>query len=354
MSTQIESKRRASFNSLKENYVDYKVSQGYHITFIEKDDLLATEGSKIKKQMGQDQLDKEVSEILTSDPIDQTTFIRISQARKNSQPISEKYGFSHLKARIEFNYRSQATPEIIIHSLDRGFNKIIFYENILRCAQVDKVIGTNIDSHMFPKEIIELHKKKINEEQPDVVSIDDEITQTVLWCEILKVVPFFVQGKFDPTIEIKQSDLNDFVEVVQKFKNVLSTYRFPVRSDFKKLPMKTLGELLKPIGLSLEQTRRDQSGGVTTYLYKVDEVKLEFMMGIVDRRQKWKAEDYILMYWSNVHNRHGFTSPIYRLNPDGKDGDEWDVVMKEDLEERFREGRKAKGESSLFERLANE
>ncbi|NBS77928.1 MAG: hypothetical protein EBT28_11125, partial [Betaproteobacteria bacterium] len=61
-------------------------------------------------------------------------------------------------------------------------------------------------------------------------------------------------------------------------------------------------ELLKPIGLALEKSRRDQSGGVTTYLYKIDEVKLEFMMGIVDRRQKWKVEDYILMYWSDVHN----------------------------------------------------
>jgi hypothetical protein len=118
--------------------------------------------------------------------------------------------------------------------------------------------------------------------------------------------------------------------------------------------MKTLGELLKPIGFALRKSRRDQSGGVTTNHYKVDEAKLEFMMGIVDRRQKWNVEDYILMYWSVVHNRHGFTTPIYRPNPDGKDGDEWDVVMKEDLEERFREGRKAKGESSLFERLANE
>ena len=38
--------------------------------------------------------------------------------------------------------------------------------------------------------------------------------------------------------------------------------------------MKTLGELLKPIGLALRKSRRDQSGGVTTNHYKVDEAKL--------------------------------------------------------------------------------
>ena len=55
--------------------------------------------------------------------------------------------------------------------------------------------------------------------------------------------------------------------------------------------MKTLGELLKPIGLALRKSRRDQSGGVTTYHYKVDEVKLEFMMGIVNRRKTWSADE---------------------------------------------------------------
>ena len=354
MSTQIESKRRASFNSLKENYVNYKVSQGYHITLMEKDEQLATEGSKIKKQMGQEQLNKEICEILTSDPIDQTTFIRISQAQKNSQSISEKDGFSHLKARIEFNYRSDVTPEIITHSLDRGFNKIIFFENILRCAQVDAGSGENFESTIMPKEVMALLKKKIIEEHPDVLSIEDELTQTVLWYEIIKTVPFFVQGKFDPSIEINQSDLNDFVEVVKKFINVLSTYKFPVRSDFKKFPMKTLGELLKPIGLALRKSRRDQSGGVTTNHYKVDEAKLEFMNGIVNRRKNWSVDEYIPVYWKEVHNRHGFTSPIYIRNPNGMGVDEWDIEMREDLEKRFRDGKEARSEGSLLERLANE
>ena len=34
--------------------------------------------------------------------------------------------------------------------------------------------------------------------------------------------------------------------------------------------------------------------------------------------------------------------------------DEWDVEMREDLEKRFREGKEARGEGSLLERLANE
>ena len=135
-----------------------------------------------------------MSEILTSDPIDQTTFIRISQARKNSQPVSEKDGFSHLKARIEFNYRSDVTPEIITHSLDRGINKIIFFENILRCAQIDVGSGENLESTIMPKEVMALLKKKIIEEHPDVLSIEDELTQTVLWYEITETVPCFVQG----------------------------------------------------------------------------------------------------------------------------------------------------------------
>ena len=118
--------------------------------------------------------------------------------------------------------------------------------------------------------------------------------------------------------------------------------------------MKTLGELLKPIGLALRKSRRDQSGGVTTNHYKVDEAKLEFMIEIVNRRKNWSVDEYIPLYWKEVHNRHGFTSPIYIRNSNGMGVDEWDVEMREDLEKRFREGNKARGEGSLLERLANE
>ena len=78
------------------------------------------------------------------------------------------------------------------------------------------------------------------------------------------------------------------------------------------------------------------------------------MMGIVNRRKNWSADEYIPVYWKEVHNRHGFTSPIYIRNPNGMGVDEWDVEMREDLEKRFREGKEAKGEGSLLERLANE
>ena len=118
--------------------------------------------------------------------------------------------------------------------------------------------------------------------------------------------------------------------------------------------MKTLGELLKPIGLALRKSRRDQSGGVTTNHYKVDEAKLEFMMGIVNRRKNWSVDEYIPVYWKEVHNRHGFTSPIYERISNGTGVDEWVIVPEQDLEKYFRNRREAKGEGSLLERLANE
>jgi hypothetical protein len=353
MSTSIESKRRASFNDLKENFRRYKEEQGYRVIEIEKNKDLAKLGKEIKNKSTDNERQQRVEVILTAKPIDQRKFIAIKQALKNLQVVSASDRLSYKKSSIEFIYRREANEQIIADYLDHRVRCIFVLEELLffsATADADSASSKDMIKELKISDI----RQKINQQHPEVISIQSIEVLAVLLLDILSETPLFSGGKFDSDKLFKKSDFDQFVAAVKQYKNVLSTYKIPVRSDIAHNPIRFLGELLRLVGLKTEKHSRDQSGQQTDYLYQLEKSSFNFMMEIIERRKSLPPDDYIKTYWKAVHQRQGFTTPIYVCSPNDWGFDEWEILMDEDLEEIFKNRKAGRSSDSWFKVLANE
>lgn len=185
--------------------------------------------------------------------------------------------------------------------------------------------------------------QKIEDLHPEVLSIKNIEVFSVLLYQIFASNPIFDGKRFDPDKLFKKSEFDQFIQIAKKYKNLLATYLIAVRADIVDNPIRFSGELLKLIGLKFSKHSRDQSGGKTDYFYQLDRDRFDFMMGIIDRRKALPVDDYIPTYWKAIHQRHGFTTPIYVRSLNDWGADDWEMLMDQDLEEIFnrRKGRKS-------------
>ena len=69
--------------------------------------------------------------------------------------------------------------------------------------------------------------------------------------------------------------------------------------------------MLRTIDLKLVTARTDQKNKIKKYIYTIDKVMLGVVNEIIDRRKVHTDKEYSLIYWKNVHEQNGYTTPLY-------------------------------------------
>jgi hypothetical protein len=107
-----------------------------------------------------------------------------------------------------------------------------------------------------------------------------------------------------------------FVKFVNAHKAAIETQLCPVRGDYKTKPVKQLGEFLKLIALKTVKSGTDQTNNDKKYLYRLDDVMIEFNDEVINRRRINTNDEYTTIYWKQIHNANNFDTPIYQLARD--------------------------------------
>jgi len=286
----ILSTQRESKNNLKNNFIEHKVAQGWAPKLMpSKDDIkLGSDFIRLGKELEEKQYE---DRLLQSTPIDHNEFNRIDSILQDDdgERISSSEFHSLQRMKMEIFYCRQIDASMItlddrwaLRKQYRAYKKFIEYEFIGKFASSSRGIP------------IGQIKKRLS------IRPDDDSVLYLLY-GLLSTTQFFVNKKFDLTIEFCNDDLTVFAKTCIKLKSVIETQmRIAVRSDVLHKANSQLGQLLKIIGLKTIKTRAAKINGTKIYFYKLDESSLTLMNDLL------LLEDQRQNQWGLINARYGF------------------------------------------------
>ena len=294
----VVSNQRKSKNELKNNFIRYKVENGWNIKNVTDKDLSSAgvEFSEIGSRL---ELEKYIQLLLTSQPISKEDYNDIRFKMDRGETISEDAAWSMRRMRIELFFRAPISTENIIE-FDRGklSDKWWLFSKTL-----------DIEAKRFwskSQSTMDIDKAKLQ-----LRTMKDSESGGFLLSDLLATTTFFDGNKFDTEIEFTSTDLTTFIKKTKTLKPYLETQLGDVniRKDIDKKPIQQLGVFLDLIGLQVFvcRTQRTQTGG-KTYHYKLDLPSLTKMMDLNDLKND------PIDPWIEIHARYGF--PMFYRSED--------------------------------------
>lgn len=146
MGSLILSQQRASMNSLRASYIEYKEQQGFEISYVSKDLASSGRGKAIDDQGRIAALQQRVDAIMNSEPIDQALFIQVSESVDLSKPVEERLLRAYERHQIEFFNRRDLCEEDVSAFLDGRHEKVRLLERLLMLHSTDENSDPTIPS----------------------------------------------------------------------------------------------------------------------------------------------------------------------------------------------------------------
>jgi hypothetical protein len=331
MGSLILSQQRASMNLLRTNFVEYKRRQGVEVVIVAKNETSRKSGKAVDDQGMLISLQKRVAAILDAEPIDQRTFIEISELIRNSKSVEENLLRSYERHRIEFFNRGDISEEDVSSYVDGRHGKVRLLESLLTLHAMPEETdqgAPSIDQMRRDRVLDWLKTRDLK------LKIDQPIDlRAYVWGEIFATTPIFREGRFTGD-EFASSDLAQMIEVVDTYRWVFDTFLIKLRGDLRSNPVRFLGDRLREVGLELINHKNDQAGGKKIYYYKLGEqtwfktvsssspkvaarVGQRGILQIIEDRRHHPSSSYIPQYWTKVHAENGFNSQVYERVLDG-------------------------------------
>ncbi len=262
--------RRASINSLRNNFIEYKRRQGVVLTPIATDAEQTLDGASLS-EWGRTLSDEAFRQsVLTADPI---TFVQYKQI---NQKIKEKPDEVTLRERkaiyrhsLEWFYLEPVSRDLLEIDDRRMFRKKMnrFYR--LTHPTILTKLSKVANAAMSAAGLQGLSIRRIGD------------SDLYLLKYLFNLCPFVHKGQFFSTMEFSSHDLQNFAMQCKKLKQVIEgQLDLVVRSDIERKPVSQLKQFLRYVGLDLVKVRAAVHKGEKTYLYKLDSEALEVAVGI--------------------------------------------------------------------------
>jgi len=286
----ILSTQRESKNNLKAKFIEYKKAQGWiAIPVSTPDDMkFGSEILKIGKQLEK----KDYAEkLLHSKPLDEQEFNRIEEILHDDdgQRVSNSEFFSYQRMNLEIFYCRPIDDQMI--DVDNKWKLRRQYASYKRYIEYDNIAKYNYWNKHFN---IKYLQKRLS-------TITDDRSVPYLLYGLLSQTPFFVNKKFDLTIDFNNDDLSKFANTCIKLKSIIETQMgINVRADVMDKANFQLGQFLKIIGIRTINSRIEKKDGKKIYFYKLDEDSIKLMDDLLllnDQRQR---------PWELINARYGF------------------------------------------------
>ena len=300
MASLIVSQQRASKNSLRKHFIEYKSNCGFEVITVEQDDDLAAEGSRIHKSARLVADKRNADALLLSPAIDRQQVLDIEDTIKMNEVVSIGEHRSLQRSRIEAFYRQPISAALIATDNEgryrgkvRNFEMMFDKTKMVEVREQAKMIfGIDMDQK------IPYLSDKVLSTQLDV-GINRNIEQLLIY-ELLKLTPIFDGNEFNVELTYTAASLERLAKTALKIKKLIEgQLRLTVRSDIQKKPTQFLGELLNCVGLKQQSVKKSNKGSDRVYVYLLNGDSLGEMNQIVERRKQFPDG------WEFVHNLHG-------------------------------------------------
>jgi hypothetical protein len=306
MAAQITSVQRRSKNKLRINFIDYKTKQGWSIFHVRKHEELALTGSSMFQAAVQRVLQNHQKHLLASAAIHQIQYFALKEKIEENESLSQVEMLAYLRTSAECFYCQPISNSLIRLDRQPGFRKAVRIYELLT------------DAALLDVEFKEHQKLPDSNNKLRFQLLPEFIGSVYLLKDIIKSLPFYVDGAFDATIEYTSDDLKQFVTICIKYKKYIDgLLRTDVRSDVGNKPTQQLGKMLKLVGLSQSKARTTKVAGSKVYHYRLDQDAIDQMNLILKFRNQYRTDP-----WKFVHELHGFVDPdSIRQDPDEVPGD---------------------------------
>lgn len=260
LATLITVGRRASINSLRANFVEYKNRQGVTVNLIDKDDAITDVGREVS-EWGKRLSDAAFKQsILTADLLTEDEFSRFQKRLKEDPagvpPSARKAGYRHA---LEWFYLQPVSEELL--DLD---NRGIFRTKLRRFHELTH-LSDNANLSKWTAEAM----RAAGIQHLSIRKVGD--SDLFLLQYLFSLCPFMKGDKFVAGIQFSSGDLAKFAKKCRKLKQIVEgQLDLVVRSDVEKKPVSQLKQLLRHVGLDITRVGKATSQGERTYFYQID------------------------------------------------------------------------------------
>jgi hypothetical protein len=290
LGTLITMQQRASKNLLRKNFVDLKMSQGWSVAVIPKDELAMAEGRKFRS-LGRKLAKKRlIDQLLRSKTLDFDTCKDIEERLDNrGEEVSVDEFTSFQRTLIELYYGEEISAQLIEKDSNWRMRRAISKHN--EFLEFVRNGALQVDSN----DINSVVKRKI--------FADGEMRSAILY-HLFLLTPVFKAGQFDCSVDYSTTDLMRFGKAAKKIKAMIETHvGTKIGHDIEDKPALYLRSMLGVIGLETMKTRVTVSGGQKTYHYTIDPDSLDFVTNVLVRRSSSLTHG-----WAFVNREYGFTN----------------------------------------------
>jgi hypothetical protein len=289
MATLITVQQRASKNNLKANFIRHKESQGFTMIHVPRSDAVGSAGRTLMKAGKKLQEETRTASLLGTQTLRRSDFRRLNKLIEAEQFVTQEQRQALERTRIELFYRQPFTEELATRDNQSRLRQ--------KVRALEQVLLVDDDYHSFVEHVgdPEHDPGRLVEALPDEMRfVKRGHSERLVLRNLLLRAALFNQDGFQPSVEVRSSDLDEFVSFVQanraQIENALS---MEVRRDIQSKPMTQLNLVLKLVGLTAMKAGSMKEGSHKVYLYKLDPERLALMTSIVAARQAAKAWDAV-------------------------------------------------------------
>jgi hypothetical protein len=318
MAALAKSAHRASQNSLRDNFIHYKQSQGCIIDHVGKNPERDVLGASTIRE-GQHLREEEViNRIMTAQVLTRPEFERLQADLEAEKTVAEGDVWSLRRTQLELFYRMVATTELIrLDDEGRHRSRVRLFEEVTRMRPEEVSMSTT--------ERLEQNLRFIGDAGRHVATAIVRVLRlTPVWrphadgatepCRAdgapddVKSARRPVAGSFDPDAVFDLRDLQVFTRFMLDNKGALENLLgHEVRVDIQRKPTQQLGLVLGKLGLGFAGAGTQNVSGRKYYRYQLDGDALDEMHEFAARREESKG-------WAFLASQYG-----PHMDPSGED-----------------------------------
>ncbi|HEY2009844.1 MAG TPA: plasmid replication protein, CyRepA1 family [Rhizomicrobium sp.] len=264
---------RASLNKLRYYFLEHKKHNGWAISNISKRSNDDRDDPLSESYVQVDEI--RTARILAAAKIDRRRYDELLAARESGEAIGVNSRFELVRYEIEFFYGKDVTADLV--ALDDGGR---YREQIERYEEL-----------ALHKDFVEIeHRLALFWSDSDWISAFSNQTDNLL--DALFIASGLVcKDGFLTEKQVSTGVLESFTALCRdRAKSLEMEYGIRLRKDFERKPMRTLSELLRLVGLSLEMAAYEKIRGKRIYYYQIAGERLETLQSIVSHRKVVAAE----------------------------------------------------------------
>jgi len=270
--------QRASKNRLKSNFIDLRQSDGWSVEFVGKDEDLTQSGKEAARQGKEERRRVGFERILGARRLTSEEYDELRRAEEKEQ-LRDDDAPAMRRYEAESFYLQDATIELLEEDDERRLRSAIsWYETLMAPDEELRRRDSFAESSLTPDKPQHGLKKKLLQ-------------------ELLQSASLMRSGSFDRAAVIDASVLGSFASRCFESKaQIERLLELNVRTNVRKDPITQIKTVLKLLGLGLVLHRRDQSGGGSRILYRLDAGRLDAIERWASRRadsdlrEQWKRE----------------------------------------------------------------